>query len=301
MVPRLLAWCCLLGALGSTTLSATDESRTRRVYVTASDDAGSVVPDLQASDFIVKEDGKSRDIVDARAASEQMHIAVIVDDNGTGIFRAGLARFVERLQARAEFALTVVVPQPQKLLDFTTDMQRLSETIRNLNARPGTPDGGQLLEGIYESAKEISRRELSRPMIVVLTVGGEEHSSRSARNVLDELQQSGAALHVFMIVSSALRSTVAVSRPSALLEENHTLSQVLGDGPKQSGGHHEEIVATTGIVSGLQRLAEELLHQYVITYSLPDGVKASSKIGVSVSRPGVSLRAPTRISDRGER
>ena len=34
-----------------------------------------------------------------------MQIDVIVDDNGTGLFRASLARFVQRMEGRAVMAL----------------------------------------------------------------------------------------------------------------------------------------------------------------------------------------------------
>ncbi len=41
------------------------------------------------------------------------------------------------------------------------------------------------------------------PIIVVLTVGGEEHSTLPAHHVLEELQKSGAALNVIAINSPA--------------------------------------------------------------------------------------------------
>jgi hypothetical protein len=49
------------------------------------------------------------------------------------------------------------------------------------------------------------------------------------------------------------------------------------------------------VFAGLQRLAEDLIDQYEITYSLPAGVKPSDKLSVSSKRKGVSLRAPNRI------
>ena len=39
-----------------------------------------------------------------RPAKALMQIALIVDDNGTGLFRAPLYRFVQRLQGKAEFS-----------------------------------------------------------------------------------------------------------------------------------------------------------------------------------------------------
>jgi hypothetical protein len=40
------------------------------------------------------------------------------------------------------------------------------------------------------------------------------------------------------------------------------LGEVLGDGPKQSGGNRSEIMAAAGITSGLQQLAESLKSQH---------------------------------------
>ena len=75
-------------------------------------------------------------------------------------------------------------------------------------------------------------------------------------------------------------------------------NKVLGDGPKQSGGRHEEMIATAGVPKALQLVADDLLNQYVVSYSLPAGVKPSGKIAVAVGRRGVTLRAPTRVPDR---
>ena len=70
---------------------------------------------------------------------------------------------------------------------------------------------------------------------------------------------------------------------------------MLGDGPSQSGGVREEIVAVTGPLQSLQRLAEQLPYQYLVTYTLPPGVNPSDRVSISATRRGISLRAPTRI------
>lgn len=267
----------------------------RTVYVTVTDKNGAPVADLTADDFAVKEGGKTTQVVQAAVATEPMQIALIVDDNGTGLFRAPLARFVHRLDGRAAMALSSVVGQTMKIVDYTTSIDALNRGLATLNARPGTPDGGQLLEGIAEAAIELHRREARRPIIVALTVGGEEHSTANGEHVLDQLRRSGASLHVFSVISSALRSTVATQRPSALLQENLNLQKVLGDGPKQSGGRHMEIAPTTGSLIDLQNLASELLQQYRVSYTLPAGMRPSDRIAVSVTRRGLSVRAPTRV------
>lgn len=268
---------------------------TRTVYVTVTDKAGSPVTDLAPADFVVKEGGKNREVVSATVTNVPMRIAIIVDDNGTGIFRYGVAKFIERLQGLAEFSLSTINVQQMKLVDFTANAQDLTAAIARLTARPGANDGGQLLEGIYETAKDFQKRFARRPVIVALTVGGEEHSTVPAHHVLDELQKSGASLHVIAVSSSALRSTAVASRPGALLEENMNLSEVLGDGAKQSGGTRGEIVASAGLTVGLQQLAEELRTQYAVSFSRGDPPKSSDKLNVSVKRAGLNVRAPIRL------
>jgi hypothetical protein len=129
-------------------------------------------------------------------------------------------------------------------------------------------------------------------------VGGEEHSTLPAHHVLDQLRKSGALLHVVAFSQSALRSTVQVQKPASLLEENLNLNEVLGDGPKQSGGSRDELVASAGLVFGLSQLAENLINQYAVAFVQPDGSKASDKLSVSVGTPGATVRAPVRIRGR---
>jgi VWFA-related protein len=274
------------------------QSLTRTVYVSVTDRAGVPVLNLSGADFAVKEGGKAREVVQAGPATRPMKIAILIDDNGTGIFRYGVGRFIQRLLGRAEFALSTVTGQHLKIVDYTPDGKELGEALARLVARPATADGGQLLEGIFETAKDLERRKTERAIIVVLTVGGEEHSPLPAHHVLDQLRKSGAALHVVSVSGSSLRGMAAVQKPSALLGENFNLNEVLGDGPKQSGGRRDEIVATAGLVPGLQQLAETLLTQYAVEYTRSGAGKSSDKLSVSVKKPGVSVRAPVRVPDR---
>jgi VWFA-related protein len=283
----------LLSAVGPLPQAVAGQSRA--VYVTVTDKSGVPVGDLTAADFAVKEGGKMVRVEQAAISAAQLQIALIVDDNGTGLFRAPLARFIQRMDGHAAIALSSVVGQTMKVVDYTTRVDALMTGLATLNARPGTPDGGQLLEGIAEAAIELHRREAPRPIIIALTVGGEEHSTADAEHVLNQLRRSGAILHVFSVINSALRSTVAAQRPSALLQENLNLQKVLGDGPRQSGGRHTEIAATAGTLTELQHLASELLQQYRVSYTLPAGARPSDRISVSVTRKGLSVRAPTRI------
>jgi VWFA-related protein len=267
----------------------------RTVYITVMDKDGLPVDDLTAQDFEVKEGGRPVEVTEVGVATDPMQIALIVDDNGTGLFRSALAQFVRRLDGRAVMALSCVTGQTMKVVDYTPSVDAILRGVATLNARPGTPDGGQLLEGISEAAIELRRREAQRPVIIALTVGGEEHSTIHSDMVLDQLRKSGTLLHVFSVERSALRSTMVAGRPKDLLQENMHLNRVLGDGPKQSGGRHQSIVASAGFIASLQTLASELTSQYRLTYALPAGAKRTERLNVTVRRKGLQVRAPSKI------
>lgn len=281
------------GAAHSPAPAAIQELRT--VYITVTDKDGLPVDDLTAEDFEVKEGGRPVEVTELGVATDPMQIALIVDDNGTGLFRSALAQFVRRLDGRAVMALSSVTGQTMKVVDYTPNVDAILRGVATLNARPGTPDGGQLLEGISEAAIELRRREAKRPIIIALTVGGEEHSTVHSNLVLDQLRESGTLLHVFSVERSALRSTMVAGRPKDLLQENMHLNRVLGDGPRQSGGRHQSIVATAGFIAGLQTLASELTSQYRLTYALPAGAKRTERLNVTVRRKGLQVRAPSKI------
>jgi hypothetical protein len=293
---RILLSFVAFALLGGGSIGA--EQQIRRVYVNALDRNGAVVTDLTAADVTVKEGGKEREVRTLRPAAEPLEVAILVDDNGTGLFRAPVAQFIQGLLGRAEFSIITVVGQPQKLTPFTANADTLREAIGQLNARPSSPDGGQLLSGIYESALDFERRKVERPVILALTVGGEEHTPLPPHHVLDQLRKSGAALYVVSVLGSTQRSTAPTNRPSDLLNENLGLQEVLGDGPKRSGGRREEVPAIAGVLTGLTQLAEALKRQFLVEYVLPDGVKTSDRFSIASKRRDVSLRAPTHIPDR---
>jgi hypothetical protein len=191
------------------------EPRVRQVYVSVVDKDGAPITDLTAADFTIKENGKERPILNVLPATGPLQIALLVDDNGTGLFRVGIARFIEALLGRAEFSISTVTGQMLKLVDYTAKAQPLSEAIAKLNARPSTNDGGQLLDGISETALELEKREARRPVIVALTVGGQEHSTLPAHHVLDNLRKSGASLHVLTVVNNTLRSQPTATSAAA--------------------------------------------------------------------------------------
>jgi len=267
------------------------------VYANVIDNQNKHVTGLGLVDLFVKEDGVERPVISAEPATAELQVAILVDDNGTGIFRFGLNALGEMLQGRASISLSVVTNQVQRVFDYTTDPKIWHAGFERTGIRPATPEGGQLLEGIYSAEKDITRREPRRPVIIALTVGGEEQSPLPSRRVLDDLNKSRASLHVLFVDIPAVRPSRPVAKPSDLLEGNFNLSRVLGDGPSESGGRRREVLAMNALAVEVQAIARDLLAQYAITYSRGTA-KNPQKLQVSVRRPNLAVIAPTRAPRR---
>jgi VWFA-related protein len=278
------------------------QPRTRNVYVTAVDKQGSPITDLQAADFEVKLGGKVQEVVSAQPATVPFRIAIIDADGGTGAFQRGLALFMQRLLGKAEFSLISVIVQPETVVDYTPDGGALSAGLGRMGPR-GRQIGAQLIEAIADATKHV-RSETKRPVILVTRVGGESPTVASGKDVREDLRKSGAILYVISTAGaegkapSQARSGISTEQAQVadadLADSASNLAQVLGDGSKESGGRHEQVMATT-MGQTVEQVANELLHQYEVAYVMPDGVKPGEKITVSSKRKGVTVRAPARL------
>jgi hypothetical protein len=270
----------IAGALLVSAPIARTAETVRTVYFSASDDKGAFITDLAAADLTVKEDGKARPIASVQLATAPMHIAIFVDDAGTGAFQASVADFLERMYGHAQFAISTLNPQPLQLTDFTDDRSALQAALARLTQRGRiSVDGDQMVDAVDRAAIDLKKRGVARPVIVVLTVSGETTFADHGPAALDNLKNSGTGLNVFHISGLGL-------------------GRVLGDGPKQSGGVTVQANGGVVLTSVLSKVADHLLHQYVLTYTLPDGVKPSERFQLATGRKGVTLTAPTRIADK---
>lgn len=268
----------------------------KTVHISALDRKHAPVTDLTAREFVLKEGGDVREIIKVEPATTSLRIAIIVDDSGRGIFRVPVANFINQLLGRADFAIKHVIAQAHTLVDYTSDVERLRTAVLKLGVRGETPDGGRVVEAIYDAAREL--RDVERSVIVVLTDTDTAYSSLPAHHVLDELAKSGAMLYVVAVTRLAPLNPsnvpAAKELPSDLLEHQLDINRVLGDGPKRSGGRRLEIGGLGGTIPELQGIATELNQQYLITYLVPAGEKPNQKLNVSTKRRGVSVHAPAR-------
>jgi hypothetical protein len=287
---------------GAAALAQAPPSIARIVYVSAVDRDGHAIADLQAADLELRADGKKSTIVNLGPAQAPLRIALIVSDGGTGGFQLGLATFMQRLLGRAEFSIISLIVQPETVVDYSSEAGTLKAALLRVGPR-GRQRGAQLMETIQAATRHV-QRDGTRPVILVTRVGAEATTSISGEDLRTELRRSGAILYVVSTLgaerAAPSQARAGISTEQAQLQDAEVtdaafnLAQVLGDGSKESGGHHEQVISTT-LVPALERVANELLNQYAVSYLLPDGAKPGDKLSISAKRKGVRILAPSRI------
>ena len=268
------------------------EAAERTVYVTVVDGNGAAVTDLTAADLVVKEGGKEREIVKAGPASAKMRLTIAVEERlmADAAVRQAMFAFMKRVIDKAEIRLVTIGLRNNTAADYSSALDVLVAGINKLTLNP-RPES-QVAEGVNEVASELISAKPERSALVVLAFSGGQ-AGVDPRSVLEKVRQSGVTMSAVTLAGGTTDSSSAAS-----LAEQSGREQVLGDGPKQSGGRRIEVPSTGAFPQALQQIANDLLAQYAITYTLPDGVKPDKRFSISSKRRGVTLRAPSAIPDR---
>jgi VWFA-related protein len=289
-----LAVVCAVAGSTIQPFAAAGDALTRTVYVTITDDKGAKVTDLTPANFKVKEGGKGREIVKAAPATAKPRLALMVEEKliGDTQTRVGLFEFVKRMAGVAEMSFITIGLRNNTLVPFTSDANQLLKAINELSLNPQPTSN--LTECIGDMAKIFQKERPERPVMVVVAFSGGQAGGASASSILTELRQSGATMYAVTFSGQAANNSNNLST----MGDESFREQVLGDGSKQSGGRRTEVVTTGAIPKALQQVADDLAAQYVISYSLPDGVKPDKRVNVNLDRTGLTMRTPAGMPDK---
>jgi hypothetical protein len=284
----------LLGALLVAALALTWPGRLaaqaiqRAMYVSVVNDAGAPVPDLGTADFVIREDNVAREVLRVEPAVDPMQVAVLVDTSAASRdnishMRQALPAFVAALTdspagQKNEITIIAIGERPTVLADYSTNRAALQKGIDRVWSLHDS--GAYLLDGIIEVCQGFKKRDAGRPVIVALTAEGPEFSNRQHDQVVEPLKATGAAFNA-----------VIIGRPSSSLsDEMRQRGLVLDEGTRMTGGARIEILAVESLGLKLKQLADQLTHQYKVTYARPQSLIPPERFAVSTSKPGLTAR-----------
>ena len=294
---------CTLLALGflvsvsSGTLDA--QSTERTLFVSVFDQSGTPVADLPADAFVVREDGRQREVLRAGPAIQPITLAVLVDNSQAVTryvtdLRTALTTFLPRMtNDKNEVGVVGLADRPTILQEYTTSRSLIQRVAGRIFAQPGS--GTMLLDALIDTSKGMQKRESERRVILVITSEGTDFSNPGYEHTLEMLHRGESALYALVITEPGS------SRAALETEEGRNRGIVLDQGTSSTGGRLTHLVSSMALASELPKLATELERQYAVVYSRPGSLVPPEKITVSVNRPNLTARGtpaatPTRPS-----
>ena len=272
-------------------LSAQAGNRERTLFVSAVDDKGEPVDGLGPDAFVVREEGRRREVLRVSRATEPIDVALLVDNSQAAsdeitFIRDALSRFVAAMTGEHRITLISLAERPTILVQYTSDAMPLKNSIDRFF--PVTGSGMTMVDGVYETSRGLRRRDTPRAAIVAVLTDGVEFTSRYSKDVVRALLESGAALH-------------AVTVGRFLYSDEHSIRErefLLDDGPNATGGQRISLLAPNALAAVMERLARELSSQYKVVYGRPDSLY-EGKVDVSAGRPGLRVRGTPARGEGG--
>ncbi len=246
------------------------------------------VEGLSVSDFVVKEDGTSREVLRAGRTADPIDLAIIVDTS-TAIqphqndLRTALTAFVTRMAGdhAANVAILSMADRPTILSDYTTSVAELTRAVQRIFAQPNS--GMVFQDAVSETVKGLLKHDNPRRAIVVITTEGTDFSNVPYERTLESLRNSGAGFHALVLTDRT---------GSATRDQNARERAIVVDrGTGSTGGVRDDLLSSMELGDALTRLADELTQQYKVVYGRPGSLMPPKKLDVSVNRPDVDTRA----------
>jgi len=293
---RLLAAAAVVFSIGLLWTSAPSAQAPRRsIYASVLDKEGAPVPNLGPGDFVVREDNRTREILSVEPATAPMQVALLVDNSARSSanirdIRDATNEFIKGLTSgvvRNEVAVVAVAERPTVLVDYTVDQPKLLAGAGRIFTQSGS--GAYLLDGLFEISQGFKKREASRPVIVAISTNGPELSTRYHDQIVGALRGVSAAFSVVM---------VGPPPTDVISSEGRERAFTLAQGTEETGGRYDNVLAASALAGRLKQVANELTHQYLVTYARPETLIPPERVTITGKDANLTVRG-TPVSEKG--
>ncbi len=283
------------------TVAPSAQALQRSIYTSVLTKEGAPVADLGPSDFVVREDNLSREVLKVEPSTAPMQVALLVDNsqaarNNIRDIREATNDFIKGMTGtpvKNEVAVIAVAERPTMIVDYTTDQAKLLKGAGSIFSQSNS--GAYMLDGIFETAQGFKKREAARPVIVAIATNGPELSTRYHDQLLSSLHGVGASFHLVM---------VGTPPTDILSSEGRERAMTFSQGTEATGGRYDNVLAASALPDRLKQVANELTHQYLVTYARPQTLIPPEHVTISGKNPNLVVRgspAPEKKESRGAR
>lgn len=257
--------------------------------VTVRNRSNKPLPDLNASDFAVFEDGRPQPLIEVSRRRLPLSLSFLVDSSGSmadklDMAQAAASEFVRRLGPDDQAAVVSFASRVQVLQSFTSDQNSLEQAIHHVSAGGTTA----LFNAIYIALEDLERvkastpEDLRRQAIVVLSDGDDTASSLTFDDVLDLARRSHTSIYAI-----GIRQGIAPT--SGRDSEGDFVMRHLAQDTGGTAFFPQEARELPRIY---REVADELASQYLVAYTSTNAVHDGKwrNVSVRVARPDTVAR-----------
>ena len=249
---------------------------------------------------MVREDDARREVLRVSQDTGARQIALLVDTSEAACsavsnFRSAVRAFIEMMHQGNEISIISYGGPPRILMESTSTLSRLQDGVGRIFAYSGS--AAYLLDAMSETTKGLLRREAPRPVTVVLTTEGLDHSHVDSGRVLRAVEEASIAVYTVVLTGTAPDTATVFSQPNPGFLDAGLLARwrierdlALSRGPMVSGGRRRDLLTSMAAERSLREVANELRNQYLVSYSRPDTLIPPDQIEVDVTREGLVVR-----------
>jgi Ca-activated chloride channel family protein len=229
-----------------------------QMSATVVDADGRLVGDLQREDFEVFEDGERQTVTHFTRDRVPLSVGVVLDVSqsmyGQRIDDARLAldRFLaDLLDPEDEVFVIVFNHTPRVEVRWTLGPRQLRNRLDDIRPFGGT----SIYDAMMEALPLFDVRQHQRAAVVLISDGSDTGSHADVRDVRRQLRRSDAFVYAIAIDAPDTRPINDRVNPFALREMT-----------SESGGYTEVVHDSPELGPATARIAEELNHQYTLSY-----------------------------------
>jgi Ca-activated chloride channel family protein len=224
------------------------------------DSHGTPVTGLDISRFHLFEDGKEQAIRSCTSEDAPVSIGLVLDTSGSmssrlALLKQAATQFVRSSNPDDEYLLIELRQRPHVVLPFTTDTNRVLETIGRVETRGPTP----LFDAVHLAVYEMRNAKYPRRAVLILSDGLNNHSlytGRDTKRLVSEVDFPIYTINFWQHQASGNRYAIQRGDPGVLA----TISE-------PTGGRDYPVTELRELDSVTASIGSQIRRQYVLGFA----------------------------------